>query len=358
MKCECIISSKSSKNYGQQCQNNAKDGRFCGIHKTCKSEILVKPVKQQEIESNWHVQGSCGYKIPHDQYTGGHIFCYDYDDTLAARWTTVPLSGVSERLREHLANGDTVVVFTNRKGQKHTTVRNNLDGFEKTLGLPNLPIWIFYALEDDKFRKPSSGMFDLFIELSGAKHNDVVYYCGDAAGRKGDFSDSDMRFAENLQVDFKTPEEVFTVIPANVEFPDISKMISDAGPKVTIIMVGPQGSGKSTFAKQINETTHALIINGDTQGKQQHAIFQRNLDKSLIIVDNTNRDVQTRSQWITPERETIIIYFDVPKPKTFINIAAREALTGVHIPTIAIHVYYKGLIPPTSAEGTILVLKN
>lgn len=71
----------------------------------------------------------------------------------------------------------------------------------------------------EKVRKPMTGMTDFFkrdIEDAYRISESIppiklnwVYYCGDAAGRKNDFSDSDIKFAENLQVEFKHPEEIF-----------------------------------------------------------------------------------------------------------------------------------------------------
>jgi hypothetical protein len=208
-------------------------------------------------------------------------------------------------------------------------------------------------------------MFELFISLSGASH--VEYYCGDAAGRSGDFSDSDRVFAENAQIMFKVPEEVFTYEVHMKHFPidDIIAKIKllivppcgrGSPRKVTIIMVGPQGSGKSTLSKQISTLIPAIIVNADTQGKSQHRIFQQSLDEPLIIVDNTNRDIPTRKQWMRDDRQTVIIYFDVPKSETFGNVLARETLTGIHIPRIAIHTYYKNLVTPSSDEGLLITL--
>ena len=51
------------------------------------------------------------------------------------------------------------------------------------------------------------GMFELMKSI--LKPIDVVYYCGDAAGRLNDFSRSDLYFANNCEVKFKTPEEIF-----------------------------------------------------------------------------------------------------------------------------------------------------
>ena len=58
-------------------------------------------------------------------------------------------------------------------------------------------------------------MLDLAVELNPSATR-LVQYCGDAAGRpgspdnpKGDFSVSDLYFAHNVGVPFRTPEEVF-----------------------------------------------------------------------------------------------------------------------------------------------------
>lgn len=67
----------------------------------------------------------------------------------------------------------------------------------------------------DVMRKPEIGMKDQF-EQDLKSHFEVLpdvtwcYYCGDAAGRPKDFSDSDKKFAHKLGISFKTPEELFT----------------------------------------------------------------------------------------------------------------------------------------------------
>ncbi len=60
-------------------------------------------------------------------------------------------------------------------------------------------------------RKPNRGMFDEFIKDAGggADSISVSFYCGDAAGRPNDFSDSDKAFADTIGVPFKLPEEFF-----------------------------------------------------------------------------------------------------------------------------------------------------
>ena len=74
----------------------------------------------------------------------------------------------------------------------------------------------FIASADDQYRKPSINMWN---HLENSHNGDVKinkkqsFFCGDAAGRKTkthkDFSDSDLKFALNVGVAFKTPEVIF-----------------------------------------------------------------------------------------------------------------------------------------------------
>ena len=69
-----------------------------------------------------------------------------------------------------------------------------------------------YILDFPNFRKPNTGMLEEFhrdIDQEDA----ILYYVGDAAGRRGDFSDSDMEFANNGDLEFYTPEELFSKYP-------------------------------------------------------------------------------------------------------------------------------------------------
>ncbi|QEU63058.1 Tpp1 [Kluyveromyces lactis] len=63
----------------------------------------------------------------------------------------------------------------------------------------------------DNVRKPNRGMFDEFLKDSDEQSDSIelLFYCGDAAGRPNDFSDSDKEFAKLLGVPFKVPEEYF-----------------------------------------------------------------------------------------------------------------------------------------------------
>ncbi|CCK68187.1 polynucleotide 3'-phosphatase KNAG_0A05210 [Huiozyma naganishii CBS 8797] len=87
-----------------------------------------------------------------------------------------------------------------------------------TSGKSNLkPLAALILLSEkfDEMRKPATGLFvecnrDLKEILSPTDGPvNWKYYCGDAAGRSTDFSDSDKIFALNTGVSFKVPEDIF-----------------------------------------------------------------------------------------------------------------------------------------------------
>lgn len=87
--------------------------------------------------------------------------------------------------------------------------------------LGGVPMTVVFATaskaENDPHRKPGKGMWDLFVSKlapsssgsAAAPDASLSFYVGDAAGRLGDFADSDKGFAEAAGLRFQTPEEFF-----------------------------------------------------------------------------------------------------------------------------------------------------
>ena len=99
-----------------------------------------------------------------------------------------------------------------------------------------------------------------------------IYYIGDACGRKNDFSDTDIKFAENCKLKFKTPEIFFkptnykqsdkeaTISYPNLKYYDhdflenLSNKISSkikTKNKVLIMFIGFPASGKTFLRKYL-----------------------------------------------------------------------------------------------------------
>ncbi len=78
------------------------------------------------------------------------------------------------------------------------------------------------------------------------------------------------------------------------------------------ILVGPPGSGKSTYAKTLE---NIFYVNQDSQGKEQHLVNFKSAieDKLSIVVDRMNFDKKQRNKYLLPAKaagyETEIIVF-------------------------------------------------
>jgi DNA 3'-phosphatase len=127
----------------------------------------------------------------------------DWD--LFSVWTKIKLQ---QCLREDHAR---FVIFTNQNGVgleivPLQEVQHRIELVTKRL---DIPCTVFVAIEKDVFRKPQTGMFQLFNKC----FNDLLeidlsrsFYCGDAVGHPS-HSDADIKFAQQLGFPFVTPEK-------------------------------------------------------------------------------------------------------------------------------------------------------
>ena len=164
------------------------------------------------------------------------IACFDLDGTLinvksgsqfakdATDWRLFN-KNVPTVLKKFHSEGYKIAIFTNQGGIKSAlggktaeTVRGKVSAFLDHIGVPAI---VFAATKkDEEFRKPKPGMWNLLVR----SHNGDIapdlsqcFYAGDAAGRDGDFIDTDtgkparadIDFAVNAGLPFKTPEELF-----------------------------------------------------------------------------------------------------------------------------------------------------
>ncbi|ODQ49150.1 hypothetical protein PICMEDRAFT_95957 [Pichia membranifaciens NRRL Y-2026] len=189
-----------------------------------------------------------------------HVAAFDLDDTLIKTKTGMKFSrsaddwkwwneNVPKKVADWLEQpfpADTpantsrvIVVFTNQGSvvntAKPTTPSKSLDTLIEKLNqianspaLAGVPLLAYAATRKgaadkkahlgsppelhDEFRKPNTGMWkQLQRDLApGTPALDVSFFVGDAAGRKKDFSDSDVNFARALGLRHIVPEDFFT----------------------------------------------------------------------------------------------------------------------------------------------------
>lgn len=121
---------------------------------------------------------------------------------------------VEKKLKENNNHGIGIVMMSNQGGiglgyQNKLQWMNKVESITSEL---DLPMYVLAATEENNYRKPDIGMWEYYkCTLNQFKEIDMktAVYVGDAAGRPGDHSDSDKKFAENIGIAFQTPEQYF-----------------------------------------------------------------------------------------------------------------------------------------------------
>ena len=366
--------------------------------KYCRSSKNKKKSTSKTLSTGkervWLQQDTCYYSLMENKKNAPYIL-FDYDDTLCEKFTSNLLDNVKHTLIQ-LEKTHNICIFTNQMGiskgkNTHQHLRELLKEF--TTGVDNTPIDIFYAINDDNYRKPMTGMYQLFTSL--LKPQKVLYYCGDAGGRKNDFSIGDLYFSNNCNLVFTTPEKIFNDSKASIHFAEkqlkslelykediwFNGTLKNPRPiisvnhlneiksrlnldiidtkKMLVIMVGGQAIGKSTLSHYLSNKYKFGIIDADTQKtmskmKKIFNNYSKDCEYNGIIIDNTNPSIKTRKEWIDMVDnklwKTMIIFFDISKEICIHLTKYRTFFGGSKIPTVAIHKYYKNLEIPTKNE--------
>lgn len=207
----------------------------------------------------------------------GNVFPKDLNDW-KFQYPSIP-----DKLKDFLnRNSDfKIIIITNQAGCKtEADIKNMKKKTENVTSAIGVPVLVFIAPDKNKYRKPLTGSWDLFVE----EYNKGMvpelkesFYCGDAAGRKKDHASSDRFFALNIGITFKLPEQFFLGSVQNPEFTEpafnpqkyLAKALNNDHVKFEnkqemIIMVGYPGSGKSSYVKNVILPRNFRHVNRDT----------------------------------------------------------------------------------------------
>lgn len=138
---------------------------------------------------------------------------------------TTSVSGSKINVALQSPNPFLIVVFSNQGGvvtkpdaKRYKSLKDRISQIAYDL---QTPFWFYAATKEGKssqnnstsYRKPAVGMWLQFkkeLEEAGASLDiESSFFVGDAAGRPKDFSDSDLKFAQAIGLQFYTPEEFF-----------------------------------------------------------------------------------------------------------------------------------------------------
>jgi bifunctional polynucleotide phosphatase/kinase len=288
--------------------------------------------KRPKLNAKWQRDGTLLYLVHPDFKPNAEVFGFDLDSTLIepeggrkrkrgrGDWQWL-YDDVLPTLKKHHADGKSLVIFSNQNGiayngkwdsSKEEMIKGMVfDVIEEA----QLPISAFLAAGDDMYRKPQAGMWEYFTKnvAKGKVDLSKSLYVGDAAGRpdgwepgrKKDFSCSDRKFAKNVGVEFKTPEEFFLgKPPAKFDWGGVDTTKWQFADQITsdgrttfhstsqeiIVFCGFPGAGKSTFASR-HLVPHGYVhVNRDTlktpKACYNLAVASVKQGKSVVI-DNT-----------------------------------------------------------------------
>lgn len=228
---------------------------------------------------------------------------------------------VPQKLKEAHDSGFSVVLISNQSLKPSELVEWKKKIPLIAAAVPELPFRIFAATARDGYRKPMPG---IWFELERIFAQDGItidekdsYFVGDAAGRADDFASTDRKFALNVGIQFHTPEEYFLKIsPAPYTLPgfhvssikespqgslDTTSILPPDPHTEIVLFVGLPSLGKSTFFRTHFAPAGYVHVNQDTLGSRPKCI--RAAEEALeagksCVIDNTNRDVQTRKHYL------------------------------------------------------------
>ena len=240
---------------------------------------------------------------------------------------------------------------------------------EKILIDIDVPLQAYIAISIDKYGKPRPFIWTEFINKFNQYNPKDCYFIGDSNGspKWRASSRADLYFAVNNEINYHDPDlsnglkdQTFEYYKPNDKFR--CGTIKDFNfPKTQhmILFVGSPASGKTYYA--LNHLSNYLRISQDdlkTLAKckkfAKSALLIEN-HKNNVLIDATNSKLDTRAEWIAIANELNIpiycIYFDFKLGLTKHLNAYRLITTGRYIPTIAMNIYFRNVVPPTVDEG-------
>nr|QBK84779.1 MAG: polynucleotide kinase 3 phosphatase [Pithovirus LCDPAC01] len=299
---------------------------------------------------------------PEGMTSTGHVAAFDLDWALI-RPISAPifpkhakditlLPNRNSTLKTLVDNGYTIVIMTNQ------TKKNALDKIEYFLSLIFVPVIVMVATKKDKYRKPNIGMWEVLNKIAEV---DTFFYCGDAAGRSQDFSDSDLKFLKNIDEKyvFYIPEKLFPPIERLSKglLEELNEIILPTK-KSMVIFVGMPGTGKTSYYNNYLKELKYVHVNQDILKTKRKVIktAKRALEeKSNVVIDRTNPKQSDREIFYEMAKEhnyTITVMYFVGNGSSFNDLRENP------VPRIAYSMYFKYLIEPTPSNtpGTLYQL--
>lgn len=312
-----------------------------------KSKVLTNffddPDEEADRQGEWyseHQHGLCLY-MAHNVYMTNKWAMFNLDGTLiktkSGKTTSIATSDWTwfseshpKKLQRLITKGFSIIVISNQDGDEkdHSKVREKFNQIQEAL--EDTPLVAAFATDCNLYRKPNAKIIE-YLEcfLSTKIDLENSFYVGNNAGRPGDHSCCDRKFADNVGVPFYTIErfldkehkdEDFTWGFNPSEYLDeyalsVVPPISPNSPQELVLMCGYPGSGKTTFIKK-HLFNHTYVSRDNFKCKSLSPIIKKALTEGQsVVVDNTNLYPETRDFYINLAKD-----HNVPCKCYFLNL--------------------------------------
>lgn len=255
---------------------------------------------------------------------------------------------VPEVIKAYYARGYAVYIVTNQS--KEWKVKH----IEIVMAELHIPLTICVARDKAEY-KPSPFLYNEALSDDQRQKLDThkSFFCGDALGRNGDHSDSDLKFAEAIGLKCKSPEDLFP-------FEQKKKTVVEVkSTQEVIIMVGYAGSGKTFLSNTIFAPAGYVVMHGDdlkTSAKMIKMATPHITDGKSIVFDATNASKKKRSEYIAFAKK-----HNAPVRCVYVSTSMDESMARNKerehpVPRIVYSVYNKNFEMPTTDEGCEVVV--
>jgi bifunctional polynucleotide phosphatase/kinase len=271
---------------------------------------------------NYYKEGLLHIKTPDFEFADKFAI-FDLDETLISNssgrrffisvddW--VIRDNVKDTLKKYSVAGYSIIIISNQTGLSHNINRRDMfiKRLDNIIHKLDVPICFLAATSANIFKKPSPAIYNKILRK--IKKPSKVFYCGDAAGRESDFSDSDIKFAMNAFIRFYLPEHIFgwnkNAKSGDIRFKRLEQdthefQYTKKYDKELILMIGFPASGKSTISNMLYKYHGFKNVSNDIHKKYFNKFFNECMDNNYnIVIDNTNLSIDSRKKIIYPAKK-------------------------------------------------------